>query len=57
LPFLGFLGLGLFRRWITIGLCTIAFWAGTELEHARLKDRCVDAGGTLDVRGLCRGLP
>ncbi|MBT8455522.1 MAG: hypothetical protein HKO95_05255 [Rhodobacteraceae bacterium] len=50
------LGLGLFRRWITILLCVGAFWAGSELAHERLVARCLDAGGTVDVHGMCRGL-
>ncbi|MEM1064777.1 MAG: hypothetical protein AAF771_16170 [Pseudomonadota bacterium] len=51
------LGLGLIRRWITLSLCAAAFWAGTEFQHVRLVDRCLDRGGTVDTRGLCRGLP
>ncbi len=46
----------LFRRPVTIALCGIAFWAGTELQHALLVDRCLDAGGRIDTRGLCHGL-
>ncbi|MEL6645622.1 MAG: hypothetical protein AAFQ79_16950 [Pseudomonadota bacterium] len=53
---LRFLGLGMLRRWVTIGLCAGAFWAGAEVQHLRLVDRCLEAGGTIDTRGLCRGL-
>jgi hypothetical protein len=53
---LGTFGLGILRRPITLLLCGAAFWAGTEVQHAMIVDRCLDAGGTVDARGLCRGL-
>ena len=53
---LGIPGLGLARRWVTLVLCAAAFWGGTEMQHALMVDRCLDAGGTIDTRGLCRGL-
>ncbi|MEM0948980.1 MAG: hypothetical protein AAGK37_16380 [Pseudomonadota bacterium] len=56
IPGLGYLGL-IFRRPVTLLLCGVAFWAGTEIQHAALKARCLDAGGTFDVRGICRGVP
>ena len=56
LPLIGFLGLGLIRRWVTVALCAAAFWGGTEVHRALMVDRCLDAGGTIDARGLCRGL-
>ena len=53
----GFLGLGgLLRRPVTLLLCGVAFWAGTEIQLAAMKSRCLDAGGTVDTRGVCRGL-
>ena len=54
--FLGTLTAGLLRRWVTIALCGLAFWAGGEVQHALYIDRCLDAGGTIDARGLCLGL-
>ncbi len=56
MPGLGYLGL-IFRRPVTLLLCGVAFWAGTEVQHAALKARCLDAGGQVDARGICRGLP
>lgn len=44
------------RRPVTLLLCGVAFWVGTEIEHARLKARCLDRGGTVDARGLCLGV-
>ena len=55
MPGFGYFGL-IFRRPVTLFLCGVAFWAGTEMQHAALKSRCLDAGGTVDARGLCRGL-
>ena len=55
MPGFGYFGL-IFRRPVTLFLCGVAFWAGTEMQHATLKSRCLDAGGTVDARGLCRGL-
>jgi hypothetical protein len=50
-------GLGMIlRRPTTLFLCGVAFWAGTEIQHALQVDRCLDAGGTIDTRGLCHGL-
>ncbi|MEM6823484.1 MAG: hypothetical protein AAF566_00100 [Pseudomonadota bacterium] len=56
MPFLGLLGLGRIGRWITLALCAGAFWAGTEMQHALMVNRCLEAGGTIDARGLCHGL-
>lgn len=53
----GLLGFGVLRRPVTIVLCGVAFWAGTEIQFSALKARCLEAGGTVDSRGVCRGLP
>jgi hypothetical protein len=45
------------RRLFTAALCVVAFWAGSEVQRSALVDRCLDAGGAVDARGLCRGLP
>ncbi len=44
------------RRLVTAALCGAAFWGGAEVQRALMVDRCVDAGGAVDARGLCRGL-
>ena len=53
----GFFGLGLLRRPMVIVAVATAFWAGTEIQFAATKSRCLAEGGTVDTRGLCRGLP
>lgn len=50
-------GLGLLRRTVTLALCGAAFWAGLTLARSGQADACVDAGGTWDNRGFCRGAP
>lgn len=50
-------GLGTLRRLLTVALCGAAFWAGGEVQRAAMIDRCLDAGGAVDARGVCRGLP
>ena len=30
-------------------------WVGTEYERVTMVDRCLNAGGTADPRGFCRG--
>jgi hypothetical protein len=50
-------GLGTMRRLMTAALCVVAFWAGSEVQRSAMVDRCLDAGGAVDARGLCRGLP
>jgi hypothetical protein len=49
-------GLGTMRRLVTAALCGAAFWGGAEVQRALMVDRCLDAGGAVDARGLCRGL-
>jgi hypothetical protein len=49
-------GLGMMRRLFTAALCVVAFWAGSEVQRSALIDRCLDAGGAVDARGLCLGL-
>lgn len=44
------------RRMVTIVLCGAAFWAGAEVQRGVLIDRCLSAGGTVDVHGVCRGV-
>ena len=51
------LGFSALRRPVTIVFCGVAFWAGTEIQFTAMKARCLDAGGTVDTRGVCRGLP
>jgi hypothetical protein len=48
-------GLGLVRRSITIALCGASFWAGVRFAELQQADACLDAGGQIDARGLCRG--
>ena len=50
-------GRGMLRRMVTLVLCGVAFWGGSEVQRAVLIDRCIEAGGTVDVHGLCFGLP
>jgi hypothetical protein len=50
-------GLGTMRRLLTLALCGAAFLGGAEVQRALMIDRCLDAGGTVDTQGLCRGLP
>jgi hypothetical protein len=50
-------GLGTMRRLMTLALCGAAFWGGAEVQRALMIDRCLDAGGTVDTHGLCRGVP
>ncbi|MEX5727464.1 hypothetical protein Ga0609869_000817 [Rhodovulum iodosum] len=40
-----------------IAICTLlgGGWAGMKLERALHEDRCLDAGGRIDARGLCSG--
>ena len=49
-------GRSILRRMVTLILCGAAFWGGTEVQRALMVDRCLDAGGTVDTRGLCKGL-
>lgn len=44
------------RRMVTLVLCGVAFWGGAEVQRAIMIDRCLDAGGTVDVNGICKGL-
>lgn len=37
-------------------LFVIGAWAGAEYERTVQIDRCLDAGGAIDGRGLCLGL-
>lgn len=53
---LGVPGRGMLRRMVTLVLCGAAFWGGSEVQRALMIDRCLDAGGTVDVHGLCKGL-
>ena len=40
--------------WVAIFGCGL--WAGSEYERSAHIDRCLDAGGAIDARGLCLGL-
>jgi len=43
-------------RLIAILCLGAGFAAGMKLDRAIQADRCLDAGGQVDGRGLCRGL-
>jgi len=49
-------GRAMMRRIVTLALCGAAFWGGAELQRAVMIDRCLDAGGSVDVSGICKGL-
>lgn len=42
-------------RLITLVLMGLAFYWGLQAERYLQKDRCLDAGGVVDARGLCDG--
>lgn len=46
----------LFRPF-TIALLVLGGWLGMEAERFLAEGRCVNAGGTMDDRGVCRGAP
>ena len=50
-------GRGMVRRMIFLMICGVAFWGGTEVQRALMVQRCIDAGGAVDSRSVCRGLP
>ncbi len=53
IPGLG-LGLGLWRRTMTLVLLGVAFWAGVQVGEGRQAQACRAAGGAPDG-ALCRG--
>ena len=46
----------MFRLIIWTALFGAGLWAGAEYERMSAVDRCLDAGGSYDARGLCRGI-
>lgn len=44
------------RKLITLILMGVAFYGGLQIERSRNEARCENAGGTVDVRGLCTGV-
>ena len=36
-------------------MLALAAWGGVRFERFRLADLCLDAGGAVDDRGLCKG--
>ena len=32
-------------------------WTGTRLAWVNMAGSCLDAGGQIDTRGVCRGVP
>jgi hypothetical protein len=43
-------------RLIAILCLGLGLVAGLKLDRALQRTRCLDAGGQVDARGLCRGL-
>lgn len=46
----------LFRP-LSIALIVLGGWLGMTVERHLADGRCVNAGGVVDARGLCRGAP
>ncbi|MEM9432433.1 MAG: hypothetical protein AAGA12_00820 [Pseudomonadota bacterium] len=45
------------RRTINLILLGLAFYGGTQVERGLLSARCTNAGGEVNARNLCVGLP
>ncbi len=50
-------GTGLARRFTTLALLAFTFWAGLHVARLGSEQRCLEAGGSPRVDGLCGGLP
>jgi hypothetical protein len=44
-------------RPFTIAVLILGAWLGMKAERFLQVDRCLDAGGAVDTRGICTGVP
>lgn len=44
-------------RPFTIAVLVLGIWLGLKAEKFFNEDRCRNAGGVVDVRGVCTGVP
>lgn len=44
-------------RPLTIAVLIFGGWLGMKAERFLQVDRCLDAGGMVDARGICTGVP
>lgn len=43
------------RLVIYLVIFCVGLWAGAEYERVAAIDRCLNAGGAVDARGICSG--